>query len=114
MKKTRKTQNKTQKNTFKKLWKICKKKDGQINYVSDINPNTEAKILINYALEEGLDITRFSAAIPMAYKAMLNDPERAGKAKVTSLLGYINYVYIEPSLVENKEMFQEIQGLFFH
>ena len=81
-------------------------KDKTINYVSDINPNTEADVLINYALEEGLDITRFKAAIPMAYKAMLNDPERAGKAKVTSLLGYINDVYMEPSLVENKEMFR--------
>ena len=82
------------------------KKDKTINYVSDINPNTEADILINYALEEGLDITRFKAAIPMAYKAMLNDPERAGKAKVTSLLGYINDVYMEQSLVKNKELFR--------
>tara|TARA_B100002019_G_scaffold132543_1_gene113926 strand:- start:354 stop:3206 length:2853 start_codon:yes stop_codon:yes gene_type:complete len=86
--------------------RIGKNKDGTINYVSNINPNTEADVLINYALEEGLDITRFAAAIPMAYKAMLNDPERAGKAKVTSLLGYINDVYMEQSLVENKEMFR--------
>ncbi len=31
---------------------------------------------------------------------MINDPERAGKPKVTSLLGYINDVYMEPDLVE--------------
>ena len=86
--------------------RLGEKKGGQINYVSDINPKTEAEILINYALEEGLDITRFSAAVPMAYKAMLADPERAGKAKVTSLLGYVNDVYMEQSLVENKEMFR--------
>jgi len=86
--------------------RLGQKKDGTINYITDINPNTEADILINYALEEGLDITRFKAAVPMAYKAMLADPERAGKAKVTSLLGYINDVYMEPSLVENKEMFR--------
>lgn len=86
--------------------RLGEKKGGQINYVSDINPKTEAEILINYALEEGLDITRFSAAVPMAYKAMLADPERAGKPKVTSLLGYVNDVYMEQSLVENKEMFR--------
>lgn len=86
--------------------RLGKKKDGQINYISNINPDTEADVLINYALEEGLDITRFKAAVPMAYKAMINDPERAGKPKVNSLLGYINDVYMEQDLVENKELFR--------
>ena len=86
--------------------RLGKKKDNQINYISNINPDTEADVLINYALEEGLDITRFKAAVPMAYKAMINDPERAGKPKVNSLLGYINDVYMEQDLVENKELFR--------
>lgn len=85
---------------------VGKGRDGKLIYASGIEPRDEAKTLINYALEEGLDITRFEAAVGMAYKAMINDPERAGKPKVTSLLGYINDVYMEPDLVENKELFR--------
>ncbi len=85
---------------------VGKRGDGKLIYASGIEPRDEAKALINYALEEGLDITRFEAAVGMAYKAMINDPERAGKPKVTSLLGYINDVYMEPDLVENKELFR--------
>ena len=84
---------------------IGKDKKGNLNYVSDINPKREARFLINHALEEGLDITRFMSAVGTAYMSMVNDPERSGKSKPRSLLGYVNDVYMDQDLVENKNFF---------
>ena len=37
--------------------------------------------------------------------SMVNDPERSGKSKPRSLLGYVNDVYMDQDLVENKNFF---------